>query len=186
MIKKNLLLITTVVVAIVSFTTTAMAILPSDNIVRGTLQAVDNSITMAVQYAEQLYIDNSGVEMLENVNIPRAHPYFTRYKINTTYGIELKFEDTQKTKENINAGIEGYASTTPGLYSAKILLVPVATPGDPSVASWECLTDADSYFGVLIYGGITPSDGDRSFITRYTTNPYLALCTYVSTDNPLF
>lgn len=67
-----------------------------------------------------------------------------------------------------------------------ILLVSISTLGNPSIAPWECLTDADSYFGILIYGEIVPSNRGRSFITRYTTNPYLALCTYVSVKNPLF
>lgn len=112
------------------------------------------------------------------------HPYLKIFQISKRYAIEMQFHNEAKTKVDINAGKEGDTKVTPGLYDKQILLVPVYKSGDSLITGWECLTNADSYFSVTIQGGIPAVDGDRSFITRYTTNPYLALCTYV--NGPLF
>ncbi|MDG1437252.1 MAG: hypothetical protein P8P83_05705 [Rickettsiaceae bacterium] len=184
--KKNFFVTLTTVVLALGFTAPAKADLPIDNIIRGTLQNIDTSVTVAVLTAEQTYLQQAGLPLPQKISLSDDHPYFQHFKINTTYAIEMMFDSSQKTKVDVNAGIEGDAKTTPGLFNKKILLVPVYTDGDAIITAWECLTDADSYFSVLIQGATPASDGDRSFITRYSDNPYLALCTYVSSANSLF
>lgn len=182
--KKHFL--STVAILALGITTTAKADLPSDNIIRGTLQNIDTSIDVAVKTAEQLYVENAGVALGGAVSLSADHPYFQHFAVSTSYDIEMQFKSAQKVKVDATAGTEGNAGTTAGLYDKKILLVPVYTSGDSVITAWECLTDADSYYSVNIQGQAAPTDGAKSFITRYTDNPYLALCTYVESTNALF
>ena len=177
MIKKKLLLTTAAAMFTLGSAVSAHA-LPSTAVIAGTLKNIDTSVSIAVQTAEQLYVNNSGSALGSATVLTTTHPYFQTFQIDTDYSIQMHFAATEGTKVNHNGGTEGTIGTIDALDGKKILLVPVYTTGDAVITSWECLTDADIAYSQGL--GVDAVDGDKSFITRFTKSPYLALCTYVA------
>lgn len=158
------------------------------NAARATLKLIDKHISFAVGEADTLYRNSTTNGMPYNpvsssiaksliVNATDAL-YLQELSVTNSRNIQIQYVDS-----GTDAGFRTDAGTQvqlfKGLFSKRILLVPVVAVGDISIGAWECLTDADSGVKGFV-GQVETSSGTRSLIADYSDNEYLGNCKYIT------
>lgn len=169
---------------------------PNLGITSAVLQALENPARSSINKVESLFAQKQG-EVLSIRTLASAaagaaggtNAYIESIKVNPNYVIKMTLRGVGDSKTASHKN--GATSASPALnavpkilHGASFYLVPIFTKGvntarNNAITSWECVTDADEVVNRFV-GEKAPTDGDLSYINRYTQSPYLSHCVYAS------
>lgn len=156
--------------------------------VKKTLSEVEKPIKEVVAKAEELFIENNGAILKDNINIISSgtNPYIASLNILTSLNYEVVLTFVGRAgKPYIYEEIEKTNPVAKSLFGTKIILIPIYDAGATMISSWDCLTNADEQAKIFI-GDEAASSGNVSFIStneNSSSNEYLSSCIYLSNLN---
>jgi hypothetical protein len=154
--------------------------------VKGTLKNVEKAIKSAVSKAEELYEQNGGGVLSDDIELldpSGTTPFLSALTITTAYDVIITFAGTFGTTF-ANDSVYGSAATIPvaqALMGGTIKLIPIHNEGEAVINSWECLTNVDDNAKAFMGSSAGAVEGNISMIStkgNNGTNEYLSNCIY--------
>lgn len=169
---------------------------PNLGITSAVLQALENPARSSINKVESLFAQKQGealsvVRNLADSSVGAAggiNAYIESIKVNPNYVIKMTLRGVTDSKtashKDGTTGASSALNAVPKiLHGTSFYLVPIFTKGttarNNAITSWECVTNADEVVNRFV-GEKAPTDGDLSYINRYTQSPYLSHCVYAS------